>query len=64
MSPKYPSIEVQLTNDNPLIALGQAKRGLQTLGVDKAEIEEFEKEAKSDNIDYLRFTIMDWVTVV
>jgi hypothetical protein len=64
--PKFPHIEVKLVGEdgNAFAILGRMMRALKQGGVDKADIDEFQKEATSGDFDRLLRTCIKWVEVV
>lgn len=65
MSPKYPEIEVQLTDvdSNAFAILGRVNTALKEAGIDGEERKAFFTEAISGNYDHLLQTAKEWVTV-
>jgi len=65
MKPKYPNINVKLTNidGNAFGILGAVRKALRRAGVPPEAIEVFTKEATSGDYDNLLQTVMQWVEV-
>ncbi len=63
--PKYPDINVQLTNrdGNAFNILGIVGREMRKGGVPKEEIDDFMVEAMAGDYDNLLRTCMEWVDV-
>ena len=62
--PKYPEIEVQLTetDGNAFAILGKVFKAMRKGGLGKEEVEAFKKEATNGDYDHLLQTCMQWVT--
>lgn len=65
MTPKYPDIEVQLTGEdgNAFAILGKVNRAMRKANIPKQEIDNYMKEAMSNDYDNLLQTTMKWVNV-
>ena len=65
-TPKYPEIEVQLTESdgNAFAILGKVGRALKAGGVGKAERQEYFNEATSGDYDTVLTTTFRWVEVL
>ena len=65
MMPKYPDIEVQLTGEdgNAFNILGKVNRAMRKANIPKEEIDNYMKEAMSNDYDNLLLTTMKWVNV-
>jgi hypothetical protein len=65
MTPKYPDITVQLTNEdgNAFAVLGRVNRALRQAGISPAERDAFVQEATAGDYDALLQTVMRWVEV-
>lgn len=63
---KYPNITVQLTGQdgNAFFILGTIQKALRDAEVPNPEIDEFYREATSDDYDHLLRTCAEWVEVV
>jgi len=63
--PKYENIEVQLVgmDGNAFSILGRVMDAMKKAGLSQTEIDEFIKEATSDNYDNLLMTVAKWVNV-
>ena len=59
---KYPDVHVQLVGQdgNAFMVLGLCQRAEQKVGLSKAEIDEFMKEAKSGDYNHLLATCIRW----
>ncbi len=64
MKPKYPDITVKLVGEdgNAFAILGRVRKALRLGNVPKVEIDEFMREAMSNNFDHLIATVKKWVT--
>ncbi len=64
MNPKYPDITVKLVGEdgNAFAIIGRVRRALRHGAVSKVEIDEFMREAMSNNFNHLLATVMKWVT--
>ncbi|MBO6886300.1 MAG: hypothetical protein JJ869_22385 [Marivita sp.] len=62
MTPKHPSITVQLTghDGNAFAILGRCKQAAQAGGLEKADIDAFLAEATARDYDHLLQTAMRW----
>lgn len=65
VEPKYPNIEVDLTNSdgNAFVLIGKIRGALKEGGVTSADIDKFTEEATSGDYDNLLQTIMRYVYV-
>ena len=65
MTPKYPNVEVELTNQdgNAFAILARVRRALRKNKVLPREIKQFVKEATAGDYDNLLQTIFQWVNV-
>jgi len=65
MEPKYPNIEVKLTetDGNAFAIVGAVRNALRSGGVPADEVSAFMKESMSDDYAHLLQTCMAWVTV-
>lgn len=59
---KYPNVKVNLTgvNGNAFAILGECEKAAKKAGLTKEQIDEFLKEAMSDDYDHLLQTCMKW----
>lgn len=64
--PKYPEIEVQLSDEdgNAMLIIGRVTRAMRTARIPQPEIDAFRKEAMADDYDHLLQTVMRWVEVL
>lgn len=64
--PKYPKISIQVNllgpGGNACAILGAVERGLQAMGCDSIEREQFSGEATSGDYEHLLETCREWVT--
>ena len=62
MTPKHPSITVQLTghDGNAVAILGRCRKAAREAGLRDSEINAFVTEATSDDYDHLLQTAMRW----
>lgn len=62
---RYPSIKVKLLGEdsNAFNVLGRVRDALRRAFVPQSEIDEFMKEAMSNNHDHLLATCMKWVEI-
>ena len=62
MTPKHPSITVQLTghDGNAFAILGRCRKAAREAGLRDSEINAFVTEATSDDYDHLLQTAMRW----
>jgi hypothetical protein len=61
--PKYPQVEVQLTDGNAFAILRCIQKAMHAAGIPNEEYRAFEKEATQVDYDHLLRTAMKWVTV-
>ncbi len=63
--PKFENIQVQLTgmDGNAFSILGRVMDAMKKANVSQADIDEFIKDATSDNYDNLLTTVAKWVNV-
>lgn len=61
--PKYPEIEVELTDGNAFAILGVVTRALRRAKVVEEERKKFMDEAMSGDYNHLLQTVMKWVNV-
>jgi hypothetical protein len=66
MTPKYPSITVQLTGEdgNAFFIIGRIRMAMRGAGVEKGEIDAFQAEATSGDYENVLTTARKWVTVL
>ena len=64
--PKYPHVEVQLSDrdGNAFSIIGRVRLALRRAGVDADEVEAFSQEAMSGDYDHVIQTCMKWVEVL
>lgn len=62
MTPKYPEIKVQLSNQdgNAFAVLGCCMREAKAAGLSKEEVDLFRQEAMESDYDHLIHTAMRW----
>ena len=65
MKPKYPNVEVQLSNEdgNAFLIMGRVIRALRKGGATPEEIKWFQNEATSGDYEHLLATCAVWVVV-
>lgn len=65
MTPKYPDIEVQLSDEdgNAFFILGKVRTALKKGGASARDVEDFLSEAMSADYDNLLRVCMHWVEV-
>lgn len=63
--PKYPLIEVKLSgvDGNAFAIVGLVRRALRDAGVDKDEIEEYNRQAFSGDYAHLITVTSEWVSI-
>jgi hypothetical protein len=65
MTPKYPDIEVQLSNNdgNAFAIIGRIRKALKRAGVSSDECDNFTNEATSGDYDNVLQTAIRWVNI-
>lgn len=64
MGPKYPEVEVQLSEEdgNALFIMGRVSKAMRRAGLDKSAIDAYHAEAMSGDYDHLLQVTMATVT--
>lgn len=62
---KFPDVHVELTghDGNAFMVMGRVSQAMRRAGVDKADIDAYQKEATAGDYNHLLVTTMNWVDV-
>lgn len=63
LTPRYPNIEVELTDGNVYAIIGAVTKALRRAKVSETEIAAFKAEATSGDYDHAIQTAMRWVEI-